>query len=89
MRDLLIDAIKEVNRELEIEELENIDDETPIFELLDSMAVLDLVLEIENRLQQKYSKYIQIADDKTMDALNTPFKTFKTLLEYVEEKVNG
>jgi len=89
MRDLLIDAIKEINEDLEIEELEEIRDDTPIFELLDSMAVLDLVLEIEDRLQQKYSRYIQIADDKTMDAINTPFKTFKTLLDYVEGKVNG
>jgi len=89
MRDLLIDAIKEINKELEIEELKEIKDDTPIFELLDSMAILDLVLEIEDRLQQKYSRYIQIADDKTMDALNSPFKTFKTLLDYVESKVNG
>jgi acyl carrier protein len=89
MRELLIDAIKEINKDLEIKDLENIKDETPLFDILDSMAILDLVLEIENRLQQKYSKYIQIADDKTMDALNTPFKTFKILLEYVEGKVNG
>lgn len=89
MRDLLIEAIKEVNEELKVEELEDIKDDTPIFELLDSMAVLDLVLEIEDKLQQKYSRYIQIADDKTMDVLNSPFKTFKTLVDYAEGKVNG
>lgn len=89
MRDLLIEAIKEVNEELKVEELEDIKDDTPIFELLDSMAVLDLVLEIEDKLQQKYSRYIQIADDKTMDVLNSPFKTFKTLADYAEGKVNG
>jgi len=89
MRDLLIDAIDEINEELEIKELEKIQDDTPIFELLDSMAVLDLVLEIEDRLQQKYSRYIQIADDKTMDAIHTPFKTFETLFNYIEGKVNG
>jgi len=89
MRDLVISAIEEVNKELEIEELKNLKDDTPIFELLDSMAILDLVLELEDRLQQKYSRYIQIADDKTMDVLHTPFKTLKTLLEYLEERVNG
>ena len=89
MRDLLIDAIKEINEDLEIEELKEIKDDTPIFELLDSMAILDLVLEIEDRLQQKYSRYIQIADDKTMDVLHSPFRTFKTLLEHIEDKVNG
>lgn len=89
MKELLIDAINEIKEDLEIKELENVKDDTPLFDLLDSMAILDLILEIENRLQEKYNKYIQIADDKTMDAINTPFKTFKTLLEYVEGKVNG
>ena len=89
MRDLVIDAIEEINSELDIEELRDLQDNSPIFELLDSMAILDLVLELEDRLQQKYSRYIQIADDKTMDTLNTPFKTLKTLLECVEGKVNG
>jgi len=89
MRDLVIDAIEEINRELDIEELKDLQDDSPIFELLDSMAILDLVLELEDRLQQKYSRYIQIADDKTMDTLHTPFKTLKTLLECVEGKVNG
>ncbi len=89
MKDLLIDAIEEINKELDIEKLKNLQDDTPIFELLDSMAVLDLVLEIENKIQQKYSRYIQIADDKTMDAIQTPFKTFKSLTLYIEGKVNG
>jgi len=89
MRDLVIDAIKEINRELDIEELRDLQDDSPIFELLDSMAILDLVLELEDKLQQKYSRYIQIADDKTMDTLNTPFKTLKTLLDCVEGKING
>ncbi len=89
IKDILIDAIAEVNEELGIEELKDIQNDTPLFTLLDSMAVLDLILEIEDRLQQKYGKYIQIADDKSMDPLNTPFKTFQTLLEYVQERVDG
>ncbi len=89
MKELLIEAINEVNEELGVKELESIEMDTPLFELLDSMAILDLILEIEDRLQQKYGNYIQIANDKTMDAIDTPFKTFRTLLEYVEGKVNG
>jgi len=89
MKQLLKEAIKELNEDLEIKELENITDETPLFEILDSVAVLDLILEIEDRLQEKVGKYIQIADDKTMDSNETPFKTFKSLVEYLERKVNG
>jgi acyl carrier protein len=89
MEQLLLEAIKEINEDLNIDELNNVDKNTPIFELLDSVAVLDLILEIEGLLENKYGKYIQFADEKTMDAVHTPFKTFQTLLEYLEGKVNG
>ena len=89
MEILLKEAIKEINEDLEIIEFENITNNIKIFENIDSVAVLDLILEIEDRLQKKYGRYIQIADDKTMDVANTPFKDFKTLVVYLEEKVNG
>jgi acyl carrier protein len=89
MRELVKEALKEINEELELKELENITDDTQLFELLDSMALLDLILEIESKLQDKYGKYIQIADETTMDATKTPFKTFKTLVEFLEGKING
>jgi acyl carrier protein len=89
MKELLIQAIDTINEELHIAALEDIDDDTEIFTQLDSVAVLDLILEIEDLLQEKYGRYIQIADDKVMDASQTSFKTFKTLLLHVEDKVNG
>ena len=89
MRELLKEAIKTINEELHVSSLENIEDESEIFSQLDSVAVLDLILEIEDLLQDRYGRYIQIADDKVMDASQTSFKTFNTLLSYVEGKVNG
>jgi len=89
VKELVKEAIREVNKELDIKELENISNDTLLFALLDSMGVLDLILEIESRLQEKYDKYIQIADETTMDITKTPFKTFKTLVEFLEDKVNG
>lgn len=89
MKELVIESIKAVNEELEIEELQQVNENTPLFELLDSMAVLDLVLEIEERLQKKFGRYIQIADERTMDAVSTPFKNLTTLIKHVEEKIDG
>ena len=89
MKDLLLKAIMTVNEDAEVEALSTINDNTKLFELLDSMAILDLILEIENLLQEQTGNYIQIANDKVMDVENTPFKTFGTLCKYVEGKVNG
>jgi len=89
MKKLIEDALREINEDLESKELENITDETPIFEILDSMAILDLILELESRLQKKYGKYIQIADETIMDSKKTPFKTFKALQQFLEGKLDG
>ena len=89
MRDLLIKAITIINKDAEVEALKNIDDNTRLFELLDSMSILDLILEIENLLQDQTGHYIQIANDKVMDIEKTPFKTFSSLCKYLEDKVNG
>jgi FkbH-like protein len=52
MQELLKEAIQEINEELEVVEFENITDYTKIYENIDSVAVLDLVLEVEDRLQK-------------------------------------
>jgi len=87
MQELIIESLKELNKDLELKEFENITSNTPIFEVLDSVAVLDLILDLEERLQKKYNRYIQIADDKTMDAQNTPFKNVETLSKYLKELI--
>ena len=88
MRELLLNAIKEINKDLNIKELENIDDNTNLFELLDSMAVLDLILEIETQIENKYGRYVQIADESIMDALKSPFRRFDLLIKYVDARVS-
>ncbi len=89
MKELVLDAIKELNKELKLKELEKIDENTNFFEILDSMAILDLILEIEKKIEEKYGKYIQIADENTMDVLKSPFRNFNELVKYLEGKVNG
>ncbi len=39
-----------------------------IYDNLDSMALLDFILEVEDSLQKEFGKYIQIADETTMDS---------------------
>ena len=89
MDELVKKAITIINDDLEMEELENLKEDTPLFDILDSVAVLDLILEIESLLEDKYGRYIQIADEMTMDANLTPFKTFGKLVKYLEEKIDG
>jgi acyl carrier protein len=86
INNIIHDSIKEINEDLELEELENISDDTKIFELIDSLGTLDLVIELENRLQSQFGKYIQVANESTMDSEKTDFKTVATLREYLLKK---
>ena len=87
IREIILESLEEVNKELKSVELFDINNETLIFDNMDSMAVLELIIEIENKLQMQYGKFIQIADDTIMDEQQTPFKTLSSLIEFVEIKV--
>jgi acyl carrier protein len=88
IKDIVLKAVKSVNKELKNKDLKVVSEETILFEKLDSMAILDLILEIEDNIQTEYGKYIQVADDTMMDAIKTPFKTVGTLIEFIEVKVS-
>lgn len=51
IKEIVQQAIKAVNQELDNPLLNNADDNTLLFDNLDSMAMLDLILEIEDKLQ--------------------------------------
>ncbi len=87
IKDIVFKAVKSVNKELKNKDLEVVSEETILFERLDSMAILDLILEIEGSMQAEYGRYIQVADDTMMDAVKTPFKTVGTLVEFIEGRV--
>jgi len=81
MEKILKEAIKTV-KDIEIS------DDTNLLEELDSVGVLELILELENVLQSKYNRYIQVADEFSMDKEKSPFTNYKKLLEYLEELTN-
>ncbi len=87
LKAIILQAIKNVNEQLKIEELNNISDETPLFELLDSLGTLDLILELEASLKDLTGSYIAVADEKSMDKSNTPFKNIVTLESYLKKRI--
>ena len=87
MEEIIRAAIKNINEDLESEALADLDEYSTLFEHLDSVALLNLILEIEDKLQQKYGRYIQIADENIMNTANTPFKNVHSLSKFLQEKV--
>ena len=81
IKEILNKTIKEI-KAIEI------NDNTNLLEELDSVGVLELILELENTLQQKYNRYIQIANEFSMDKEKSPFTSYKKLLKYLKDLIN-
>jgi acyl carrier protein len=89
VQKIVYEAIEELNEELGSDELREAKEDTALFEALDSMAVLDFILAVEEKLEESFSKYVQIADERSMDASRTPFATVGSAIEYICERVRN
>ena len=86
-KEIVFDAVNKVKHELGL--LDSIDVNTKLFDNFDSMCILQLILELEDQLQKKLDRYIQIADENSMDKELTPFKSVHSLIEYVDLRINN
>lgn len=87
VENLILESIVTINRELKYTELENIDSTTPLFQILDSLGTLDLILELEDRIQEHFGVYIAVANEESMDVQKTPFQTITTLETYLRQRI--
>jgi acyl carrier protein len=50
---------------------------------LDSMQIVTLLMEVEQRVNERYGTTITIADDRAMSQERSPFRTIGSLADYV------
>ena len=86
---LVLESIEEINKDSQIKELYSPKLDTIFFELVDSLAVLNFILDIEQRLEGHFGRYIQIANEDVMNASKTPFKTVKDSIDFISSKVES
>jgi len=63
-----------------------IDEATPLIgrgSVLDSLGLVQLVVEVEQRLQDHRGLSVTVADDRAMSQRNSPFRTVSSLAAYV------
>ena len=82
---VIFDAIDEINLDLGGVKMEKNEDSV-IFgseSVLDSMDLVQLISLIEEKIEDESGNYISIADENAMSLEISPFKTVKTLNEYI------
>lgn len=51
--------------------------------VLDSLGVVQLIVEVEQRVEQGHDVSVTLANDKAMSARNSPFRTVGVLTDHV------
>lgn len=51
--------------------------------VLDSLGVVQLIVEVEQRVEQGHNISVTLANDKAMSARNSPFRTVGVLTDHV------
>jgi acyl carrier protein len=61
--------------------------ETPVFgaegALLDSMGLVNLIADLEARIEQRFGKALVLADERAMSRTRSPFRTVGAITEHV------
>ena len=52
---------------------------------LDSLGLVNLVVELEERIEEEYGVLLAIADERAMSRRRSPFLTVNTLTDYLKE----
>lgn len=90
--DLVLEATEEAFRQKEINnEGSSIQPDTALFGLnghLDSLALVYLVLDVEQRVEESLGVPIILTDDRAMSQRRSPFRTVESLAQYVHSQVN-
>jgi len=89
IENLIYEALKSINDELENENLKNPNANTQIYGIegnLDSLALVSFITDLESLLSERLGIDIVLADEKTMSARNSPFKDVSTLSQYILTK---
>ncbi|EAJ5698867.1 hypothetical protein CG939_07490 [Campylobacter lari] len=69
----------------EIPELKTVNFKTQL--ILDSLALVNLVSDLEELLSEEFNKEIILANEKMMSARNSPFKDVESLTDYIIKKL--
>ncbi|EAL5963679.1 hypothetical protein KJK83_000178 [Campylobacter jejuni] len=90
IQNLIINSLKNLADELENEELKNPTQNTKIYGiegLLDSLALVSFITDLEESLVTKLEIEITLADEKAMSLKNSPFKDVQTLAQYIASQI--
>jgi acyl carrier protein len=84
--DIVIASLNEVFAQTGVTPPESLGENTVLVgndPVLDSLGVVQLIVEVEQRVEQNHGVSVTLANDKAMSARNSPFRTVGVLADHV------
>lgn len=85
---VIVDSLLELNEELENNELNNPTKETKLYGgngVLDSLALVSFITDLEERISDEFDEDIILADEKAMSQRTSPFRNVEALTIYIKK----
>ena len=85
---VVIDTVKDHIGPDRLTEIGTIDQNTPLFGregILDSIGLVNVVLDVERVVNERAGRAIALADDRAMSQARSPFQSAVVLANYVEQ----
>ena len=87
IRTLVFASMEEFNAEIEDEKSRMVlSEDTRLFgrdSVLDSTGLVNLVIDLEQRLSDTFGKEISLTDDRAMSQTRSPFRSVGSLIDYI------
>ena len=83
--EIVVAGLKEVFEQTGSPAPENINDDTVLVgndAVIDSLGVVALIVEVEQRIEGEHGISLTLANDKAMSARNSPFRTVGVLADH-------
>jgi acyl carrier protein len=90
LENLVIAALRDVIEQSDRPMPETLDATTSLIghrAVLDSLALVTLIVDLEQRLEEEYELALTLADDRAMSQKNSPFRSVETLTGYICERI--
>ena len=84
--DIVVASLEEVLVQSGLPPLQSVTGETVLVgkdAVLDSLGVVSLIVEVEQRVEAGHSVSVTLANDKAMSARNSPFRTVDVLTDHL------
>jgi acyl carrier protein len=84
--DIVVASLTEVLAQAGLPALETVTEETVLVgkdAVLDSLGVVSLIVEVEQRVEAEHSVSVTLANDKAMSQRNSPFRTVGVLTDHI------